>query len=114
MEGWNPDGTPNTTAVPAEEYYSSVRGLGQPFVFKGDYFRLRTISVGYDLKRVVKTNLIQGCTVSVFCNNVALLKKYLPNFDPEATFATNDNYQGMEVNTLPTTRNIGVNINVKF
>lgn len=114
MEGWNADGTPNTTAVAAQEYYSSVRGLGEPFIYKGDYFKLRTISLGYDLKRVIKTDLIRGITVSVFCNNVALLKKYLANVDPEATFATNDNYQGMEVNTLPTTRSIGVNLNVKF
>jgi TonB-linked SusC/RagA family outer membrane protein len=114
MAGWNADGSPNTTAVPAEEYYSSVRGLGAPFVFKGDYYKFRTISLGYDLKRVIKVDFIRGITVSVFCNNVALLKKYLPNLDPEATFATNDNYQGMEVNTLPTTRNMGVNINVKF
>ncbi len=114
MEGWNADGTPNTTAVPAQAFYSSVRGIGEPFIYKGDYFKLRTISLGYDLKRVIKADLIKGITVSVFCNNVALLKKYLANVDPEATFATNDNYQGMEVNTLPTTRSVGVNLNVKF
>ncbi len=114
MEGWNADGTPNTKAVPAEEYYNSVRGLGEPFIFKGDYFKLRTISLGYDFKGIIKWSFIKGFNVSVFCNNVALLKKYLDNLDPEATFATNDNYSGMEVNTLPTTRNFGVNINVKF
>ena len=114
MEGWNADGSPNTTAVPAQAYYSSVRGLGEPFIYKGDYFKLRTISLGYDLKRVVKMDLIKGFTVSLFCNNVALLKKYIDNVDPEATFAVNDNFSGMEVNTLPTTRSFGVNINVKF
>jgi TonB-linked SusC/RagA family outer membrane protein len=114
MEGWNADGTPNTTSVPAQAFYSSVRGIGEPFIYKGDYFKLRTISLGYDLKGIIKTDLIRGITVSVFCNNVALLKKYLANVDPEATFATNDNYQGMEVNTLPTTRSLGINLNVKF
>jgi hypothetical protein len=114
MDAVNADGTPNTTAVPAEAFYTSLRNFGAPFVYKGDYYKFRTISIGYDFKGFIKSDLIRGFYVSVFCNNVALLKKYLPNLDPEATFAISDNYQGMEVNTLPTTRTLGVNINVKF
>ncbi len=114
MDAVNADGSPNTTAVPAQAFYTSLRNFGAPFVYKGDYYKFRTISLGYDFKGIFKTDIIKGFYVSVFCNNVALLKKYLPNFDPEATFAVSDNYQGMEVNTLPTTRNFGVNINVKF
>ncbi len=114
MDGWNADGSPNTTAVPAQAWYSANRNLGEPFVYKGNYFKLRTISLGYDLKRIIKTDVIKGINVSLFCNNVAMLKKYLDNLDPEATFAVSDNFQGMEVNTLPTTRTFGVNLNVKF
>jgi len=114
MNAVNADGTPNTIAVPAQEFYTSLRNFGAPFVYKGDYIKFRTISIGYDLKRIVKTDVINGLYVSVFCNNVALLKNHLDNFDPEATFAVSDNYQGMEVNTLPTTRSVGLNLNVKF
>jgi hypothetical protein len=114
MNAVNADGSPNTTAVPAQEFYTSLRNFGAPFVYKGDYIKFRTISIGYDLKIIVKTDVINGLYVSVFCNNVALLKNHLDNFDPEATFAVSDNYQGMEVNTLPTTRSVGLNLNVKF
>ena len=43
-----------------------------------------------------------------------MIKKYLDNLDPEATFATDDNFQGLEVNTLPTVRSFGINLNVKL
>lgn len=114
MDGYNADGTSNTQAVPAEEYYSSLRGLGEPFIYKGDFVRWRTLSVGYDLGRIVKKDVFKGLYVSFFVNNVLMIKKYLDNVDPEATFATNDNFQGLEVNTLPTVRSFGLNLNVKL
>ena len=114
MEGFNVDGTPNSKAVPAEEYYSSLRGLGAPFIYKGDFVRWRTLSVGYDLGRIVKKDVFKGLYVSLFVNNVLMIKKYLDNLDPEATFATDDNFQGLEVNTLPTVRSFGINLNVKL
>ena len=114
MEGFNDDGTPNTTAVPAQEWYSSIRGLGEPFVYKADFIRWRTLSVGYDLGQVIKTPAITGITISLFINNVAMIKKYLDNYDPEAQFAVSDNFQGLEIHTLPTTRSYGINLNVKF
>lgn len=114
MDGFNADGTPNTTAVPAEEWYSSIRGLGEMFVYKGDFIKWRTLSVGYDLGRVIKADIFKGITVSAFINNVMLIKKYLENYDPDAQFAVSDNFQGLEVNSLPSTRNYGINLNVKF
>lgn len=114
MDGFNADGTPNATAVPAEEWYSSIRGLGEMFVYKGDFIKWRTLSVGYDLGQIIRTNVFKGITVSLFINNVMMIKKYLDNYDPDAQFAISDNFQGLEVNTLPTSRNYGINLNVKF
>jgi TonB-linked SusC/RagA family outer membrane protein len=114
MDGYNADGTKNTTAVPAEEWYSSVRGLGEMFIFKGDFIKWRTLSIGYDLGRIIKAKVFKGITASVFVNNVMLIKKYLDNYDPDAQFAVSDNFQGLEVNTLPSTRNYGFNLNIKF
>ena len=114
FDGYNLDGTPNTTAVPAEVYYSSLRGLGEPFISKGDFVRWRTLSVGYDLGQIVKKDIIKGITVSFYINNVLMIKKYQDNYDPESQFAVSDNVQGLEVQSLPTTRSYGLNLNVKF
>jgi hypothetical protein len=57
---------------------------------------------------------VKGLTLSASCRNVAVIKKYLPDLDPEAFASSGDNRVGYEQTTLPTTRNYGVNLNVKF
>jgi hypothetical protein len=47
-------------------------------------------------------------------NNVAMLKKWVPNIDPESFGYTSDNLVGLESTGLPTTRSIGFNLNVKL
>ncbi len=113
--GVNADGTPNTTSVPAEQFYSQYRStaLATPFMYDGSFIRWRTLSVSYDLSRFV-TKVFDGLTVSAVCNNVALLLKHIDNLDPEASVSTSDNLQGIETHTLPTTRSYGFNININF
>lgn len=112
----NNDGTPNTVAVEAEQFYSQYRGtgLGSPFIYKGDFIRWRSLSIGYDFSRFVKNTFIKGLNVSAMCNNVLMIKKYIDNLDPEAAVSASDNLQGIETHTLPTTRSFGLNVNVKF
>jgi hypothetical protein len=43
-----------------------------------------------------------------------MLKKYVDNIDPESFGYSSDNLVGMESTGLPTTRSVGVNLNVKF
>ncbi len=45
---------------------------------------------------------------------VALLKKWVPNIDPEQFGFSSDNLVGLESTGLPTTRSIGFNLNVRF
>jgi hypothetical protein len=53
-------------------------------------------------------------SLNLYVNNVGIIKKYLDDYDPEAEVAVSDNYQGMEINSLPTTRHFGMNLNIKF
>jgi hypothetical protein len=110
--GFNADGTPNTTRVEAEDFYSAFRNMGEKFVFDGSFVRLRTISLGYDLSKVFKKS--RGMTISAVGNNVLMIKKYLPNLDPESQISVSDNFQGLDTHSLPTTRTFGLNLNVKF
>jgi len=114
--GVNADGSANTTAVEAEQFYSAYRGtaLAAPFVYNGAFVRWRSLSVGYDLSRYVKKGFVKGLTVSLIMNNVLMIKKYLDNLDPEAQVSSSDNLQGIETHTLPTTRSYGMNINIKL
>jgi len=52
--------------------------------------------------------------LSIVANNVALLKKWVPNIDPEQFGDVSDRNVGLESTGLPTSRSIGFNLNVKF
>ncbi|HEY9195598.1 MAG TPA: TonB-dependent receptor, partial [Mucilaginibacter sp.] len=112
----NADGTPNTTAVNAEDFYANYRSQGilDPFVYKSDFIKLRNVSVSYDLSKMVKAKFIKGLVLSAVCHNVLIIKKYTPNIDPEAISSSGDILTGYEQSSLPTTRTYGFNLNVKF
>jgi TonB-linked SusC/RagA family outer membrane protein len=114
MAGFNADGSANTTRVEAEEFYATLRNLGEPFVYDASFIRMRTISLGYDLGKIIKKDFLKSSSVSLFVNNPFMIKKYLDNLDPESQIAVSDNFQGIDTHSLPTTRNIGLNLNVKF
>ncbi|MEO9004907.1 MAG: outer membrane beta-barrel protein, partial [Ginsengibacter sp.] len=114
--GVNTDGTPNKTAVEAESFYSDYRGksLTTPFVYDDSFVKWRTISVGYDLSRFVNKTFIKGLNINAFINNVLVIKKHIDNLDPESQFSASDLLGGLESLGVPTTRNFGLNLNVKF
>jgi TonB-linked SusC/RagA family outer membrane protein len=114
--GVNPDGTPNTTAVEAETFYTNYRStnIATPFVYNASFVRWRSLSLGYDLSRFFKSTFIKSVNLSATMNNVLMIKKYVDNLDPEAQVSASDNLQGIEAHTLPTTRSYGLNLNVKL
>ena len=116
FDGVNADGTPNTTKVEAEQFYTQYRstGVATPFIFDGSFIRWRSLSIGYDFSKFLTKTFIKECTVSAVCNNVLMITKHIDNLDPEAQVSSSDNLQGIETHTLPTTRSFGFNINVKL
>jgi TonB-linked SusC/RagA family outer membrane protein len=118
-------GLPNTTAITAagnglQTFYTDYRNLqiGDPFTFKSDFVKLRSISLTYNfsdlLKKVTLLNFVKGLTLSASCRNVAILHKDLPGLDPEAIQSSGDIRSGYENSSLPTTRNYNLTLNVKF
>ena len=117
-EGVNEEGAPNTVNVfPVQPFYEVVRskGIVEPVVYNGGYWKLRQITVGYDFSKFVPANWpIRGLRLDLVANNVAMLKKWMPNIDPESFGYSSDNLVGMESTGVPTTRSIGFNLNVKL
>jgi hypothetical protein len=116
-EGVNQEGQPNTTGAKNEDYFSVVRGSGlvEPIIYDAGYWKLRQITVGYDFTKFLPESFpVKGVRLSFVANNVAMLKKWAPNIDPESFSYTSDNVVGLESPSVPTTRSIGFNLNVKF
>ncbi|WP_286174678.1 SusC/RagA family TonB-linked outer membrane protein [Cytophaga sp. FL35] len=116
-DGVNQAGQPNTVATPAQTYWEVVRSqqLIEPIVYDSGYWKFRQLNLGYDLTDLVQdSTFFQGLTVSLFANNLFIIKKWVPNIDPDSFGYSSDNVSGLESTGVPTTRSIGLNLNCKF
>lgn len=116
-EGVNPDGSVNTTAAPLQPYYEQFHSLGIMDYWRANagFWKLRQVSLSYDFEKFLpKIQFIKGLRVSVVSNNVAILKKWVQNMDPENLYDFSDNGDGSGWSALPPTRSLGFNLNVKF
>ncbi|HSU52312.1 MAG TPA: SusC/RagA family TonB-linked outer membrane protein [Segetibacter sp.] len=116
-DGVNASGGKNTVAAPVQTYWEVVRSqaLVEPVIYNGGYWKLRQISVGYDFTKYLSANApIKGIRLNLVANNVLILKKWVDNIDPETFGYSSDNLIGMESTGLPSTRSIGLNLNIKF
>jgi TonB-linked SusC/RagA family outer membrane protein len=118
FDGVLPNGSQNNISVAPQTFYAQYRSqnIGDPFVFSNDFIKLRNITLTYDFTRLMsrKAKFVKGLTLSAFCRNAALLMKHIPTVDPEAFASSGDSRLGYEQHTEPTTRILGLNLNVKF
>ena len=107
---------PNTTRVSYQTYYETmVAGITEPMVYDAGFIKLRQVTLGYDFTKLLPKNMfIKGLRLSAVASNVAILKKWVPNIDPEQFGFSSDNVTGLESTGLPTTRSIGFNLNARF
>jgi len=116
-EGVDIDGNTNTVVAGVQPYWEVVRSqaLVEPVVYDGGYWKLRQITLGYDLTKFLPDNFpVRGLRLSLVANNVLMLKKWVDNIDPESFGYSSDNVVGMESTGVPTTRGMGFNLNVRL
>ena len=116
-DGVNSKGEVNTVKSGVQAFYETVRAsnIAEEFVANAGLWQLRQITFGYNFSKLVKNiKFVKGAKLSVVANNVAVLKKWVDNIHPEQFGFPSDNLVGLEATGLPITRNIGINLNVKF
>jgi outer membrane receptor protein involved in Fe transport len=116
-DGVNAASETNTAVANNEDYFSVVRGsqLIEPVIYDAGYWKLRQITIGYDFTKFFpSTSPIKGMRLSFVANNVLMLKKWADNIDPESISYASDNITGLESPSVPPTRSLGFNLNVKF
>ncbi|MFN4145280.1 MAG: TonB-dependent receptor domain-containing protein [Runella sp.] len=114
--GLNPDGTirvdgPNTTAITAQQYWSSLYAFNFPgmYVMDGSWTRLREASFSYSVPKSLLNKTPFGSMEIGFNGRNLLLWTKVPYIDPEVSIGTNNgNTQGIEFNTLPQSRTMGI------
>ena len=113
------DGTANTTRISAIDYYQNGSGNGyfgpqKQNVYDASFVKFRELRLMYAIpSKFFEKTPIRGISFGIIARNIAILKKNVPNIDPEVS--TNaGNIQGFEGGSKPTERSIGFNVSVKF
>jgi TonB-linked SusC/RagA family outer membrane protein len=116
-DGVSVNGGKNTVVAGVQPYWEVVRSqaIVEPVIYNGGYWKLRQITLGYDFTKHVPANWpVKGLRLNFVANNVFILKKWVDNIDPESFGYSSDNLVGLESTGLPTTRSLGLNLNIKF
>ncbi len=116
-EGVTQTGEVNAAQAPVQAYWEVIRSqaLIEPIIYNAGFWKLRQLTAGYDFSKFIPAKVpVTGVKLSIVANNVAMLKKWVPNIDPDSFGYTSDNIVGLESHGVPTTRSIGFNLNVKF
>lgn len=114
LDGVTADGHPNTTRVAFSN--NSVLLPQSDFVYDASYVKLREANITYTVPARVYAGIkkyVKGIDISLIGRNLWLIHKNLPFADPEETLSAG-NVQGNQSGAYPTSRNIGVNLKVKF
>jgi outer membrane receptor protein involved in Fe transport len=115
--GVNAAGATNTAVAAVQTYWEHLRSqqIVEPVIYNGGYWKVRQMSLGYDLSKYVPASWpVKGVKLDFVANNVFIIKKWVDNIDPESFGFGSDNQVGLESPGMPTTRSLGFNLNVKF
>jgi TonB-linked SusC/RagA family outer membrane protein len=110
-----PNGTAYSGKYPAESYYKQVGGRAGAtgeYVYDATNVSLREVSVGYTFN-TKKIPFLQSASLSLIARNLGFIYKDAP-FDPNISLSTGEGLQGIDVYGMPSTRSIGLNLNVTF
>jgi outer membrane receptor protein involved in Fe transport len=116
-DGVNQNGDKNTDVSAVQTYWEHLRSqaLVESVIYNSGYWKLRQITLGYDLTKFIPVRWpVKGLKLDLVANNVLIFKKWVDNIDPETFGFGSDNQVGLEAPGLPTTRGLGLNLNVKF
>ncbi|TCK83209.1 SusC/RagA family TonB-linked outer membrane protein [Albibacterium bauzanense] len=111
---------PNTVPVAgAQEYWSNEAKSDntQGNLFDASFIKLREVRLGYALPQSLlkNTSAIKGIEIGVEGRNLWLIKSHVPHVDPELNFfGAGSVGEGVEFNSMPSTRSFGFNLRLKF
>ncbi|OKS85757.1 SusC/RagA family TonB-linked outer membrane protein [Mucilaginibacter polytrichastri] len=111
-------GTPNATAVSAQDYYSlSGKYVAwEGYVLDATYLKLREATFSYNFPKqwVSKSRVLSGLQISVYGRNIWTYAPHFPDLDPEQNLTGVGNTRGLEFGIQPVARTFGATIRATF
>lgn len=118
LEGVAPNGSANTVRTAMDSYTNATGSIKAPhayFVYDASYIKLREVAISYTFPKInlLEKIDIESLRFSLVGSNLWIIHKNLPFADPEANLSSG-NLQGFQEGVLPSTRDIGFNIQIQF
>lgn len=117
----NEDGTysPNTTPVQSMQQFWTVYSGGsnsESSTFDASFVKLREVRLAYSLpSSVISKTPFTHISVGLEGRNLWIIKSHVPHIDPEANFfGASLVGEGVEFNSIPSTRTVGANLRFTF
>jgi hypothetical protein len=101
--------------ISANQWFTTIAGgtaIPQYYIYSATNVRLQEASIGYTIPRKWLGDVCD-ITVSVVGRNLWMIYNKAP-FDPESTATMNNYYQGIDYFMMPSLRNVGFNLRLKF
>ena len=105
----------NASTLTAQEYYGKVggrNGFTGEYIYSATNVRLAEFALGYNFK-LADNSFFNRVKASLVGNNLFFFYKDAPH-DPNISLSTGNALQGVDVLSLPSTRSIGLNLNLTF
>jgi TonB-linked SusC/RagA family outer membrane protein len=118
FEGVLADGSPNTTRVSAQNYFSlSGKYVAwEGYVRDATFLKLReaTFSYAFPKEMLARTKFISGLSLSVYGRNLWTYAPHFPHLDPEQNVLGVSNARGLEFGIQPVARTFGATLRATF
>jgi TonB-linked SusC/RagA family outer membrane protein len=110
----------NTIPVTSmQEYWAQYSTTNtEANIFDASYVKLRELRLSYQLPNTFlqrNAKFLKGAEIGVEGRNLWIIHDNVPHIDPEANFFGSDSVaEGVEFNSVPSTRTIGFNLRIKI
>lgn len=113
------DGTPNTTPITAQAFWTGIGGrnapVGEAFIADATNTRLRELVIGYSIPKSALGKLpIAGAKISLVGRNLLFFYRASKTLDPDYTVGFGNDSDGFQSFAPPTTRSYGLNLKLDF
>jgi len=129
LGGVDADGNPVGETITAQEFWQTASGkrfgVGDFFAYDATNFRVREVSLGYGIP-IRNTTIVKSARLSLVARNLLWLYRGsslmdIPGLgkrkmwlDPDMSLGNGNNFGGVEYGAFPSTRSVGLNLNLTF
>ncbi|MDN5290327.1 MAG: TonB-dependent starch-binding outer membrane protein SusC [Anaerophaga sp.] len=114
FDRWHGEGTSNTLPRLTAGSNRNWQNISDIYIEDADYLKIRTITLGYDFKKLFNTMPLSQARLYVSAQNLYTFTGY-SGMDPEIGYGYDNNWvSGIDLGYYPSPRTLMVGVNLKF